>query len=125
MRKVWPCAMCGEMTARFLFKDKRLGIPLCSRRCEYEYFDTLTHNVKEQKTILRYIDDKIETTKRCGKIMWLIAGFGLLIAAIGFWSAKPTIFMAGVFPLAFGALSTSHFESKRNKLMGLRKRIVI
>jgi len=113
------------MTARFLFKDKRLGILLCSGRCEYRYFDTLTHNVREQKTILRYIDDKIETTKRCGKIMWLIAGFGLLIAAIGFWLAKPTIFMAGVFPLTFGALSTSHFENKKYKLMRLRKRILI
>lgn len=125
MRKARPCAMCGEMTAKFLFKDKRLDIPMCSRRCEYEYVDALTHNIREQTIILRYIDDKIETTKRRGNIMWLIAGFGLLVVAIGFWLANAIIFMAGVFPLTCGAFSTSHFENKRNKLMRLRKRIVI
>lgn len=125
MRKVRPCVMCEKMTAKFLFKDKRLGIPICSRRCEYEYVNALTPNIEEQRIILRYIDDKIKTTKQYGRIMWLIAGFGLLVFIIGFWLADATIMVAGVFPLTCGALSTSHFESKGNKLMRLRKRIII
>lgn len=81
--------------------------------------------MREQTNILRYLDDKIETTKRCERIMWLIAGFGLLIVAIGFLTKNATILMTGVFPLSCGALSTRHFESRRNKLMRLRKRIAI
>lgn len=123
MKKAAPCTACGNMTTRFLFNDKWLAIPICSKKCEYEYFNTLTPSMKEQTNILRSIDDKIKKTTRYEKIGWLIAGFGLLIIAIGFLTTNVTIFLVGVFPLTCGVLSTSQFENKRNKLTSLRKRI--
>lgn len=125
MRKARPCFVCGQMTAKFLFNDEMLSIPICSRKCEHEYFITLTPNMKEQMSTLRYLDDKIEKTKRYEKIGWMIAGFGLLIVAIGFLTKNATILIAGVFPLTGGALSTSYFTDKRDKLTKIRKRIAI
>jgi len=125
MGKVKPCVVCGKITARLLFNDKGLGVPICSRKCEYEYLNTLTLNMREQTNILCYLDDKIEATKRHEKIGWVTAGFGLLIVAIGLLSTNAAMFFVGVFPLTCGALSTTHFEDKRNKLVRMRKRILI
>jgi len=113
------------MTARLLFNDKSLDIAVCSRRCEYEYINTLPPNVREQTNVLRFLDGKIEETKRHEKIGWTVAGLGLLTVAFGFFMADVNLFIGGIFPLTGGALSTSHFEDRRNKLTRLRKRIAI
>jgi len=125
MRKIKPCSVCGKMTARFLFNDRNLGIAVCSKRCEYEYISTLAPNAREQTSVLRFLDGKIEETKRREKIGWTLAGLGLLIVAFGFFMADVVFFVGGIFPLTGGALSTSHFEDMRNKLIRIRKRIAI
>jgi hypothetical protein len=125
MKNAKQCAMCGKVTTKFLFNDKLLDIPICSINCEHEYFDTLPNNKKDQINILRYLDDLIEKNKRHGKIGWAISGFGLLIILIGFLIPDPTVFLVGVCPLTFGAISTRHFEDRQNQLIKLRKRILI
>jgi len=125
MKKVRPCTVCGKMTTRFLFNDKLLDIPACSKKCEYEYFNTLTPGVREQMNTVLFIDNKISKTKRNEIIGWMIAGLGLFMVAAGFLIANVTLFFAGVFPLTCGALSTSHFGSKRNNLLRQRKQIAI
>jgi len=125
MRNIRRCTICGKSTTKLLFNDKMLGIPVCSRKCEYEYLNTLTNNKREQINMLRYLDGEIEKNKQHEKIGWTVAGFGLLITVIGFFIADVIIFVAGVCPLTCGALSTRHFEDKRYKLTKLRKRIAI
>jgi len=125
VRKAKPCAVCGRMTTGFLFNDKELGIPICSRKCEFKYIDTLTPNMKEQMKVLYYIDSRIEKAKQHEHAGWAISGFGLLTVLIGFLTANTSLFIIGVAPLTYGALSTRHFEDKRDKLVRLRKRILI
>lgn len=125
MAKIRPCFVCGKMTNKLLFNDKMLDIVICSKKCENEYLNTLTLNTKERINALRYIDEKIEKTKRHGKIGWVIAGFGLLIVAIGFFTSNVTAFIGGVFPLTGGAISTRYFEEKIDKLTKLRKQVAI
>jgi len=125
MRKVRPCSVCKKMTDEFLFNDKMLDIAICSKECEYKYLNTLTPSAKEQIKVLRDINDEIEKTKQHERISWTIAGFGLLIVAIGFLTSNITSFFVGVLPLTVGSLLTSHFEAKRNKQIKLRKQIVI
>ncbi len=125
MRNAKNCANCGKMTTRFLFNDKLLDIPICSRKCEYEYLNTLTYSKKEQINVLRYLDSEIEKNKRHEKIGWTVAGLGLLVIIVGALMPDATIFMVGVCPLTCGALSTRYFEDRRYQLIKLRKRILI
>jgi len=125
MRKARPCAVCGEITMRFLFRDEILGIPLCSKKCEYEYLKKLTPDVKEQMIIVRYLDKKIEETKKRNKIGWVASGFGLILIIIGFLRADAILFIVGNVTVIFATLLTRHFEDKIGKLTKERKRIVI
>jgi hypothetical protein len=75
--------------------------------------------------MLRYLDDKIEKTKRDEKIGWTMAVVGLVLVAIGFFVHNVDVFLFGVLPMTGGALSTRHFEDKREKLTRTRKRIAI
>jgi len=124
VRKVKSCVVCGAMTTNLLFNDKILGIAACSSVCENEYLNHLAPNMREQINRLRDLDYKIEETKRHEKTFWLIAGFGLLIFAIGFLIQNVAMVLLGIFPITLGALSTRHFEEEKNKLMKLRKRIL-
>lgn len=74
---------------------------------------------------LHYINGKINETRQYEKILWMIAGFGLLTVATGFLTTNVTVFILGVLPLTCGALLTRYFESRRNKLVRLRKQITI
>lgn len=111
------------MTSGLLFNDKSLDIAICSRKCQYEYLEAC--NSKEEMNVLLYLDDRIGRTRWYKKIGWMIAGFGLLIVAIGFFISQATVFIFGVFPMTIGALSTSLFEEEIDKLTRLRKRIAI
>ena len=125
MRKAKSCAVCGKITHRFLFKDKMLGVPICSRKCEYEYLKNLTPDIKEQMNMVRYLDEKIKEIKKHNKVGWVISGFGLVLIVVGFLIPDTMLFFVGNFIVIFGALSTRHFEDKIDKLTRLRKRIVI
>jgi len=125
MHKPEPCAVCGKLTTRFLFNDKKLGITVCSRKCEYEFIDSLAAKKRERGIVLNYLDKKIAMNKKNEKIGWIIAFLGLTVVIAGILLANATIFLIGVLPLTCGALSTRHFSDKRNILMRLRKRIAI
>jgi len=117
--------VCGATTSKFLFNDKELGISICSKKCEYDYLNRLPFDKTEQMNVLRCLDKKIKANIRHKRIGWLIAGFGLFIVATGFFVSNVSLFLFGNIPLVIGALSTSHFSDKREKLLKLRKRIVI
>jgi len=125
MKEVRPCAVCGKMTINLLFKDKMLDIPICSKRCEYAYLNNLTPDVKEQTSIVGYLDKKITQTKMYNKIGWSISGIGLVVVIISFVVADAMLFIAGNFTVIFGTLSTRYLENKIDKLTKMRKRIVI
>jgi hypothetical protein len=113
------------MTSKLLFKDRRLNVAICSKPCEFEYFRRAASDPDEQVNMLRYFDDKVKQTKRHENECWVLAGFGLLLVATGFFIRNVELFLVGIFPLTFGALSTRYFEDKRNKLIKLRMRIRI
>lgn len=123
MGETRPCSVCGKTTSRFLFNDRRLDIAICSRKCECEYLETC--NSLDEIDVLRYLDNRIEKTRWHKKIGWMIASFGLLLVAVGYFISQVTVLVFGVLPMTLGALSTSHFEDKIDKLTRLRKRIAI
>ena len=121
MKKAKPCTVCGETTTGFLFNDKWLGIPLCSKKCENAYFNTLTPVKREQMDKLRHINDLMDAAKRHEAVCWIIAGFGLLMIAVAFLLTDANLFLVGVLPLTCGAISTGYFEKQRNKLESQKK----
>jgi hypothetical protein len=125
MNKSKPCIICGKMTDNLLFKDRILGISLCSRKCEYRYFQNLTPNMKEQIDVVRVLDELIEKSKKFNKTMWGIAGVGLIPILIGIWLANPVIFLIGVVVVSVAALMTRDFDERIQKLIKQRKRILI
>jgi hypothetical protein len=125
MRKSKPCIICGKMTDKLLFKDKMLGISLCSRKCEYRYLQNLTPNMKEQIDVVRVLDELIEKSKKFNRTMWGIAGVGLIPILIGILLANPVVFLIGVAVVSVAALMTRDFDDRIEKLIKQRKRIMI
>jgi hypothetical protein len=123
MRKKRPCKACDEMTSRLLFRDKILNIPICSAECEHGYLESLSP--KDEDTVLKRLDKRIETAKLHDRMCWATAGFGVIVLAVGFFAKNVSVFLAAIFPLAVGAFLTRHFEQKTRKLTRLRKRIRI
>ncbi len=123
MPKTNPCTVCGEPTSKFLFKDRKLNIAMCSGECEHEYIQTLSR--KDEDKILNYLDRKIERTKLHKKIGWTVAGCSLLLVLAGFLVKSVEMFMIGFFPMTVGAFSTRHFEDRLTKLTRTRKRVAI
>jgi len=113
------------MTSKFLFKDKMLGISLCSSKCEYQYIQNLTPDKKEQMDVVRVLDELIGRDKKFNKMMWEIAGVGLLPILIGIWLTNPVIFLIGVAIVTITMLMTRHYDERIEQLMKQRKRIVI
>ena len=123
MRKKTPCRVCDEMTSKFLFKDRVLNTPICSRECEHDYLESL--NPKEEDRVLKHLDKRIDSVKLHNRICWATAGLGVIALAIGFFAKNVIIFLAAVFPIALAAFLTRHFEQKTRKLTRLRKSIRI
>lgn len=113
------------MTNKFLFKDKMLGIPLCSSKCEYQYLQNLTPDRKEQMDVVRALDELIEKNKKSNRMLWLIAGAGLVPIIIGIWQDSVVLFLIGVVVVSIATPLTRHFEEKIERLKKQRKRIVI
>ena len=125
MKEPRSCAICEKITTRFLFGDEMLGIPICSKKCEYEYLENLTYEDKEQISVVHHLDGKIAETKKRNKMGWGLSGFGAVLVIIGFVIADALIFLGGSVIVVFGTLSTRHFEDKIDKLTRLRKRIAV
>lgn len=120
-----PCAACGNPSKGFLFKDKELGIPICSRKCEYEYLKNLSPGVTEHTVVVQYLDNKIRKYKNRNRIGWGLTGAGALLMLLGFLLPDVTTFIAGVIITFLSALTTRHFEDTVRKLTIKRKRLAI
>jgi len=123
MPKARPCSVCGEMTSKFLFDDRRLEVAICSGECEHLYVQTC--DPKQEVGMLRWLDGKNRKAKRDEKICWIAAGAGVIVVTAGFFLSNVALFVIGVVPLTAGALLTRFFEDRQQKLTKKRKRIAI
>jgi hypothetical protein len=133
MAEAKPCIMCGKLTTRVLFGDASVGIYICSRRCEMEYFESLRHRSKEQQNLLRYLDEKIARTKKYNRVGWASAAIGIVWIMLGvFLTRLPVtenlgvgvlLFMLGAFVVTCGALSTCYFDDRIRKLTETRRKL--
>jgi len=125
MAKRMLCAACGNPSKSFLFKDKQLGIPICSRKCEYEYLKNLSSGAAEHAMVVQYLDGKIKNYKKRNRIGWALSGTGVLLLLLGFLVPDMILFIAGVIVASLSALTTRHFEDTIRKLTIKRKRLAI
>jgi hypothetical protein len=125
MAKRTPCAACGNPSKSFLFKDKELGIPICSTKCEYEYLKNLSPNAAEHSMVVQYLDSKIKKYKKRNRIGWGLTGAGALFMLVGVLIPDVITFIAGVIIAFLSAVTTRHFEDTVRKLTVTRKRLAI
>ncbi len=133
MAEAKPCIVCGKSTTRVLFGDVSVGIYVCSRRCELEYFESLRHRKKEQQNLLRYLDEKIARTKKYSQVGWASAAIGIVWITLGTFLTRFSVtknlevgvllFFIGVFVITWGALSTCYFDNRKRKLTETRARL--
>lgn len=120
-----PCAVCGNLTSHFLFKDKHLGVPVCSSDCELEYFESLSTESVEQTRVAEYLDRKIGTVSVRNRIFWGVSGLAALLLLLGIVVPNVHVFLAGTVLAVIGPVGTIHFEDKMRKLTVQRKRVKI
>jgi hypothetical protein len=125
MAKRMPCAVCGNPSRSFLFKDKELGIPICSRKCEYDYLKNLSPGATDHTIVVQYLDSKIRKYKNRNRMAWGLTGAGALLMLLGFLLSDVSTFIAGVIITFLSALTTRHFEDTVRKLTITRKRLAI
>ena len=113
------------MTKQFLFKDKTLGIHVCSKKCEHEYLKNLATGTMQHGIVLRYLDNKIAAFGTRNKIGWGSSAVGAILLVGGFVVRDVNLFLAGVIVASISALATRHFEDKMKKLVIQRKRLAI
>ena len=133
MAEAKPCIICGKLTTRVLFGEASVGVHICSRRCELEYFEPLRHRKKGQQNLLRYLDKKIARTKKYSQVGWASAAIGSVWTALGAFLARFSViknldvgallFIIGVFMMACGALSTCYFDDRKRKLTETRRKL--
>lgn len=119
------CAVCGSATRNFLFKDRKLGIHVCSKKCEHEYIKNLAPNTKEHVAVVYYLDDKIKDCKMRNKIGWAISSAGVILLLAAFLLPDVNLFFVGIIVAFVSALATRHYEDKIRKLTIQRKRLAI
>ena len=120
-----PCAACGKPSKSFLFRDKELGIPICSRKCEYEYLKNLSSGTPEHAKLVQFLDNRIRKYKQRNRIGWGLSGTGALLLLLGFLMPDVYMFIAGVIIVFLSALTTRHFEDVMRKLTIKRKKLAI
>lgn len=120
-----PCAACGNLSRRFLFKNDKLGIPICSKKCEYEYLKNLSSSAPEHALIVQHLDRRIREYKKRNRIGWTITGIGVLLLLLGFLVPEVNVFIAGGIIVFVGPLATRHFEDTIRKITIQRKRLAI
>jgi hypothetical protein len=125
MRKTIPCAVCGSPSKNFLFKDKTLGVAICSKKCEHEYLKELSPGATEHTNVVQYLDYRITEYKKRNKIGWGVSGVGVLLWLPAFLIPDVNAFIAGTIIAALGALATRHYEDTIRKLTIQRKKLVI
>jgi hypothetical protein len=125
MARRMPCAACGNPSKSFLFREKKLGIPICSGKCEHEYLKNLSPSTPEHAKVVQFLDDKIRQYKQRNRIGWGLSGAGALLLLLGFLIPNVGTFIAGGVTAFLSALTTRHFEDVMRKLTVKRKRLAI
>ena len=120
-----PCAVCGNSSRKFLFKDKELGIPICSRKCEYAYLKNLSPSAIEHTKVLQYLDNRIKICRERNRISWVLSGVGVLLILLGFVIPDVNTFIAGLVLSFLFPLVTRHYEDLMRKLTIQRKKLAI
>jgi hypothetical protein len=119
------CAACGNPSKKLLFKDKKLGIPICSKKCEHEYLKNLSPGATGHTMIVRYLDKKIREYKKRNRIGWGLAGSGAILMLLALLIRDVNIFIAGCIIASLSALATRQYEDGIKKLTTQRKRLAI
>lgn len=125
MEQKLPCAVCGNLTRRLLFKSKKISIHVCSRKCEHLYLKNLSQNTEEFTVILRYLDGRIRGYQTWNRIGWGISGAAVALMLLGALLPEVNLFIAGAVAAFVSAILTRHFEDVIKKLTIQRKRLVI
>ena len=120
-----PCAVCGNLTGRLLFKSKKISIHVCSRKCEHLYLKNLSQNTEEFIVILRYLDGRIRGYRTWNRIGWGVSGVAVALMLLGALLPEVNLFIAGAVAAFVSAILTRHFEDVMKKLTIQRKRLVI
>ena len=125
MQRRVPCAVCGNLTTRLLFKNKKLSIHACSKKCEHLYLKNLSQNSQEHTLIAQYLDAKIKTFKVRNEIGWGVTGGAVLLLLLGVLMPEVNVFLVGVAIVSVSSLATRHYEDRMRKLTIQRKRLAI
>ena len=123
MTKARPCLVCGKMTSKNLYSDKKLDFAVCSGKCEHQFVQTC--DLAQEAKMLRCLDGKIRKTERDSKVGWGAAGVGVILVLASLLVSNAILFVIGAIMMAVGASSTRIFEDKKEKLTKKRKRIAI
>lgn len=123
MRRTRLCLVCGKMTSKLLFNERKLGVAICSAKCEHQYIETIDGSRGD--ALLRYLDDKIDKTTRDKKTIWALSGVGVVLFVIGFFMTNVLVFLVGAASATVASFSLRYLEDKREKLTKKRKRIAI
>jgi len=125
MGKPVPCAACGNLSRKFLFKNDKLGIPICSKKCEYQYLKNLSSTAPEHALIVEYLDRRITEYRKRNRICWAVTVIGVLFLLLGFLVPDVNVFIAGGVIVFVGPVATRHFEDTIRKITIQRKRLAI
>jgi hypothetical protein len=125
MKQKLPCAVCGNFTRRLLFKNKKISIPVCSKKCEHLYLKNLSQNTEEHTLILRYFDGRIKVYRTQNRIGWGISGVAVALLLLGALLPEVNLFIAGAAAVSVSAVATRHYEDRIKKLTIQRKRLAI
>lgn len=107
------------------FRNKTLGIPICSGICEHEYLKNLSPSTTEHLNVVRYLDNRIKEFKKLNKMAWVVSGVGVTLFLPSFLIPDVNIFIAGNVVAVLGALATRHYEDSIKRLTVQRKRLLI
>ena len=125
MNKRLSCAVCGNFTRRLLFKNKKISIHVCSKKCEHLYLKNLSQNTEEHALILRYLDGRIKVYRTRNKIGWGISGVAVALLSLGALLPEVNLFIMGAVAASVSAIATRHYEDRMKKMTIQRKRLAI
>jgi hypothetical protein len=127
------CEICGKATRKTLFKDHQTKVYICSRKCEYEYLETLHGKDKALQSFLHYLDKKIAKIKRYELYCWMITLLGIVMMLVSVFLANipatkdqlvgPYLFLIGIIPLTSSLLFISQLYKEEEKLLEARERL--
>ena len=125
MKQKLPCAVCGNFTRRLLFKNNKISVPVCSKKCEHLYLKNLSQNTEEHALILRYLDGRIKVYRTWNRIGWGVSGVAVALLLLEALLPEVNLFIVGVVAASVSAVATRHYEDRMKKLTIQRKRLAI